>query len=46
MLVTDPKNRISSKELYDLMMKSYFDIKEDSSKGSYCFIQIILIKID
>ena len=32
MLVTDPNNRINSKELYDWMMKSTFDIKEDRSQ--------------
>lgn len=44
MLVTDPNDRFSSKELYNLMMKSTFDLREQSSIGSYYLIQIILIK--
>ena len=38
MLVSEHHNRIDSKDLYELMMKSTFDITKDSSKGNFCLI--------
>ena len=45
MLVTDPNDRFSSKQLFNIMMKSTLEMNNDeqSSKGNCYLIQIILI---